>query len=120
MVPKDSSFPPVLLPVLDASSASRQDRVVYHREYGIAFNTARLDSYPKPAYYQVACAINEEMELAEKKRLFYVATTRARDYLGLFFNADARNTPSFRTWLREWLGLNDQDAARGRRSAQQA
>ncbi|HEY9775559.1 MAG TPA: UvrD-helicase domain-containing protein [Planktothrix sp.] len=105
---KGLEFPAVILPVLDVNASARNDRLVFHREYGLAINTSRSDEDEKPAWYDVACSINNEMELAEKQRLFYVAATRARDYLGIFMDADARNVPSFRTWLKEKLGLNQQ------------
>ena len=106
---KGLEFPAVVLPVLDVNASARNDRLVFHREYGLAINTSRSDGDEKPAWYDVACSINNEMELAEKQRLFYVAATRARDYLGIFLDSDARNVPSFRLWLKERLGLNQQD-----------
>jgi len=107
---KGLEFPAVVLPVLDVSATARNDRVVFHRDYGLAFNTARNEDDLKPSWYQAACSINDEMEAAEKKRLFYVATTRARDYLGIFMDTSARDVPSFRLWLREWLGFEKQNA----------
>jgi ATP-dependent helicase/nuclease subunit A len=110
---KGLEFPAVILPVLDVSAAARNDRVVFHRDYGLAFNTARTDEEIKPSWYRTACSINDELEAAEKKRLFYVAATRARDYLGMFVDNEARDVPSFRLWLREWLGFEEETATEG-------
>lgn len=110
---KGLEFPAVILPVLDVSAGARNDRVVFHRDYGLAFNTARTDEDIKPSWYRTACSINDELEAAEKKRLFYVAATRARDYLGMFVDNEARDVPSFRLWLRQWLGFEEETGTEG-------
>jgi hypothetical protein len=46
------------------------------------------------------------MELAEKKRLLYVAMTRARDYLAFFMDDDRRKEESFARWLKPLLKLD--------------
>lgn len=110
---KGLEFPAVLLPVLDASARGMPDRLIFHRDFGLALNTARSDGEIKPAWYTAACAMKEEMEIAERKRLFYVAATRARDYLAMFLDNDGRSIPSFRLWLHEWLQRNSPDGAMG-------
>ena len=103
---KGLEFPAVVLPVLGVPAKSKKDRLLYHREYGIVFNTAREDGEERPSYYDAACVIDSEMEYAEKKRLLYVAMTRARDYLAVFLEKEAPERASFRQWLKSVLGLD--------------
>ncbi len=50
------------------------------------------------------------MEIAERKRLLYVAMTRARDYLGVFLQRTTANRTSFKSWITDVLDLNlDED-----------
>lgn len=106
---KGLEFPFVALPVLSARNAMKKDRLLFHKDYGLAFNTARTDEDVVPTWLQACKVLDEDMELAEKKRLFYVAMTRARDYLGLFVQADGAERNSFRSWLLDALQIEPDD-----------
>jgi ATP-dependent helicase/nuclease subunit A len=107
---KGLEFPVVALPVLGASFKGRKSKLIFHRDFGVALNSARDDD-EKSAWYTLARSVDDEMELAEKKRLLYVAMTRARDYLGLFVVRKGRNSESFRTWLSRLLELDEREDA---------
>lgn len=110
---KGLEFGAVALPGLGAAVNSRTKKLLFHREYGIAFNTARTDEDEVPPWFEYASHIEGDMEIAERKRLLYVAMTRARDYLGMFLERDARNVQSFRSWLMDLLELREDDLCEG-------
>jgi ATP-dependent helicase/nuclease subunit A len=103
---KGLEFPAVALPCLGGQASKAGGRFIYHRSYGAAFNTKRLKSDEKPAWYESAANLDKAMEVEERKRLLYVAMTRARDCLGLFIKHTARKTDSYRLWLRQILELD--------------
>ena len=109
---KGLEFPVVALPCLGGQLLRNTDRLVYHSSYGVAFNSTRLDDQEKPAWYQVASHLDRQMEREEKKRLLYVAMTRARDNLGIFLSAPFRKSESYRQWIMQVLGLDRDDAVR--------
>lgn len=109
---KGLEFPVVALPCLGGQLLRNSDRLVYHSSYGVAFNSTRLDDQDKPAWYQVASHLDRQMEREEKKRLLYVAMTRARDNLGIFLSAPFRKSESYRQWIMQVLGLDRDDAVR--------
>ncbi len=109
---KGLEFPVVALPCLGGQLLRNTDRLVYHPSYGVAYNSTRLDEQDKPAWYLVASYLDKQMEREEKKRLLYVSMTRARDNLGIFFSAPFRRSESYRQWIMEVLGLDQDDAVR--------
>jgi ATP-dependent helicase/nuclease subunit A len=100
---KGLEFAAVALPLLGQNAGSVKGKLLFHREYGLAFDTTRDGKETKPAFFEVSKLIERDMSIADKKRLFYVAMTRARDYLGLFLNPEPNNTESFDKWLKECL-----------------
>ncbi|MFX6269897.1 3'-5' exonuclease, partial [Acinetobacter baumannii] len=66
----------------------------------------RTEEDVAPTWVQACKILDEDMELAEKKRLFYVAMTRARDYLGLFLHSDGGDKNTFKSWLLESLHID--------------
>lgn len=100
---KGLEFPAVALPCLSGGRVAMLDKCIYHPYYGIALNTAREDKNDKPGWFKLAAFLNEEMEWEEKKRLLYVAMTRARDYLALFVKEGGRNVKNYRTMLQPIL-----------------
>ncbi|CAN5259237.1 hypothetical protein BH11CYA1_BH11CYA1_01810 [soil metagenome] len=109
---KGLEFPVVALPCLGGQLLRNSDRLVYHPSYGVAFNSTRLKEQDPPAWYQVASHLDKQMEREEKKRLLYVAMTRARDNLGIFLSAPFKKSESYRQWLMHVLGLDRDDAVR--------
>ncbi|MFA7338605.1 MAG: UvrD-helicase domain-containing protein [Candidatus Obscuribacterales bacterium] len=109
---KGLEFPVVALPCLGGQLLRNADRLVYHSSYGVAFNSSRLKEQETPAWYQVASHLDKQMEREEKKRLLYVAMTRARDNLGVFLSAPFKKAESYRQWLMSVLGLDKEDAVR--------
>jgi ATP-dependent helicase/nuclease subunit A len=103
---KGLEFPAVALPALGTklTGSGYRSKLIFHREYGIALNTAIAYKDEKPSWYKAALALDKEMEVEEKKRLLYVAMTRARDYLGIFVDQTSDETDSFRNWLIDVLG----------------
>jgi ATP-dependent helicase/nuclease subunit A len=108
---KGLEFPFVALPVLSTNAVNKKERLLFHREYGLAFNTQRTDEDVKPTWYQAVKVLDDDMDIAERKRLFYVAMTRARDHLALFIEGNARDNQSFRTWLVNSLDLYSREFA---------
>lgn len=108
---KGLEFPAVLLPVLNAASVSSKDSVIYSREYGIAFNYVRKKGDEKPCWYQAAKMFDDQMEIAERKRLFYVAATRCRDYLAFFVDKDGKKKDTFGNWLCNSLSFDAKNFA---------
>jgi ATP-dependent helicase/nuclease subunit A len=106
---KGLEFPYVALPVLSARNAVKSDRLMFHKDYGLAFNTARTEEDQTPTWLQACKVLDEDMELAEKKRLFYVAMTRARDSLGLFVQSDGGDKNTFKSWLLDSLRIDPDD-----------
>jgi ATP-dependent helicase/nuclease subunit A len=104
---KGLEFAAVALPLLDYKIKSLRDKFAFNKEYGIVFNTARSSADEKPQYFQLASLIENKMEDAERKRLLYVAMTRAKNYLGLFIDADARDNNSFRKLLKPILQIDE-------------
>ncbi|HEY9790256.1 MAG TPA: 3'-5' exonuclease, partial [Candidatus Obscuribacterales bacterium] len=106
---KGLEFPIVILPVLGRKVHQSSPKLLVHREFGIALDTSRSMDDPRPSYFRAAALLNAEMDAQEKKRLLYVAMTRARDWLVMFVEQNTRDDVSFRLWLREGLGLADGD-----------
>lgn len=109
---KGLEFEAVALPALSGVFQASRASLLFHPSYGIAFNTKRGDEEEEPAWYQYASRLDAEMELAERKRLLYVATTRAREYLGLFLDRDGFDRVSFRTWLIDVLELDMDESSK--------
>jgi ATP-dependent helicase/nuclease subunit A len=73
--------------IVDATYAGGRDRsiIAAHPDLGIALDVKtdddRGDESVRPASFDMIRLVEEEMDSSEKKRLLYVAATRARDHL---------------------------------------
>jgi ATP-dependent exoDNAse (exonuclease V) beta subunit len=110
---KGLEFPAVALPALSGSGTYNKSKLLFHQQFGIVLNTSRTDQERDegiPLPYQIGRTLDDDMDLAEKKRLFYVAMTRARDYLALFIDKNEISDKSAAGWLNpllERLGKTD-------------
>jgi len=108
---KGLEFPVVVVPDLGHVQNQPQERCFVHPTTGLAL---RLDvenaGQHRPAAYALARREEETAQAAEALRLFYVAVTRARDYLVLLSHARLRGRrdktarPSWFDVLRDGLG----------------
>lgn len=94
---KGLEFPVVFVGETDVPGRSSADRVLWNRERGLSVTLARDDgedgSRPRPGFYQVLYEQERREEVAEHRRLFYVACTRAGDYLYLTGDAPGGGGP---------------------------
>ncbi|MBK7838988.1 MAG: UvrD-helicase domain-containing protein [Candidatus Obscuribacter sp.] len=104
---KGLEFAAVALPVLGAEGSRRTDRLILHPGYGIAFNTARQEEDEAPTWYQVASYLDKQMDSEERKRLLYVAMTRARDHLAMFIRDKGRNVVTYRKMICDTLKIDE-------------
>jgi len=84
---KGLEFPIVILPDLSrgAGGGGQSDRVVFHRQLGVVARPydPRKNRAPAPQIYEVMKRDEKAKDEAERARILYVATTRARDWLVL-------------------------------------
>jgi ATP-dependent helicase/nuclease subunit A len=109
---KGLEFPIVILPQLErdlTKKDSRQIDVLLDQSLG-AVLTVR-DSAIQHWVYKLARHEQRERELDEEKRIFYVAATRARDYLILSASLEDRKTPanSYLRWIEQALDIDLRD-----------
>lgn len=110
---KGLEFPAVALPVMGRKVHMGVNKLLVHREFGIALDTGRSKDDLRPGFHRAAAVMSAEMDAEEKKRLLYVAMTRARDFLAMFIERGARNETSFRYWLMQAAGIDvAEDATR--------
>jgi ATP-dependent helicase/nuclease subunit A len=103
---KGLEFPAVALPVLGTPANCKATKLKFHRDFGVSINTSREnEDDSKPSWYRLTHLLDNELELAEKKRLLYVAMTRARDHLALFIQPQPKPVQSFLKWIHESLNL---------------
>lgn len=101
---KGLEFPAVALPVLGTSANSKAGKLKFHCSFGISLNTSRqVEDETKPSWYRLTNLLDNEMEMAEKRRLLYVAMTRARDHLALFMQPQPKSAQSFLNWIHQSL-----------------
>lgn len=110
---KGLEFAAVAMPALGSSLVRPGGRLIFHPTYGIALNTNRDDKEDKPAWYSYAQKLDSQMELAERRRLLYVAMTRARDYLGIFIEQEDRKKETFRNWILDAIDYDPLEASDG-------
>jgi ATP-dependent exoDNAse (exonuclease V) beta subunit len=92
--------------VLGTPANCKATKLKFHRDFGVSINTSREnDDDSKPSWYRLTHLLDNELELAEKKRLLYVAMTRARDHLALFIQPQPKPVQSFLKWIHESLKL---------------
>ena len=107
---KGLEFPVVLLPNLDRRFRYDSEPFIDDR-LGIGFRPANPEkSYEQsdPGATQMMRERAKNKTEAEEQRLFYVATTRARDHLILSGTADKKgNAPCWLNWLLDALGISE-------------
>ena len=99
---KGLQFPIVLLADI-SSSGSERGNVVVMRESGqfaVKLASGSKDGFSSSNFPDNSYEANRDE--AERKRLFYVATTRARDYLVMFSGWTERNVNGLAKFLGEW------------------
>ncbi|MEL6269836.1 MAG: UvrD-helicase domain-containing protein [Chloroflexota bacterium] len=115
---KGLEFPMVVLP--DASwtrNRSSTSMMLSHPGYGtVCMTYDKLGEKQKPFLYDQITEVRKRLNDAERKRLLYVAATRAQDYLlvsgQVSWNADipAWKTKGWLDWLLTALGLDAETA----------
>lgn len=101
---KGLEFPVVFIPELGAGSPVRNSAVAWDNDLGLGLRLALPggESRPSLAFREIA-AVRRAKEAAELKRLFYVAVTRARDYLVM--SGEGRG--EWRTWIDTFRGCEE-------------
>ncbi len=109
---KGLQFPIVILPCLNRSGRPNSEPFI-DDVFGIGFSPLNPDNdYKKTAPEIVSYMKNraDEKEDAEKKRLFYVGATRARDRLILSSTSPDNGKPQqILEWLHTYLGISEED-----------
>jgi ATP-dependent exoDNAse (exonuclease V) beta subunit len=102
---KGLEFPVVFIPECAAPSFNPgAERVLLDRELGLAVKARGADGKRRwGAHGQAVSALRKGREVAQMRRLFYVAVTRARDLLVLSGRA-ARKEESWRMWIDRVAG----------------
>ena len=115
---KGLEFPVVFLPHL-SRRLRPENEPYFHAEYGIGFNVSSKDRKSEfysednltPAILKLMKKKATDRMIAEEKRLFYVAVTRARDRLILAGTSQKNSTSlSYLNWLFDALGLHETPA----------
>lgn len=102
---KGLEFPAVALPRLGQNLYGSSRRLLLDKDHGLAFNSAE-ESKETSAFHKYLYETDKDKTLEERKRLLYVAMTRAKDYLGLWLEKEvARRNESFRELLLEALKI---------------
>ena len=109
---KGLEFPIVFVPEAHLASIRSWDAVRWSREDGVSV-TLKPDeddtTRPRPGFYAHLARRDEEEDAEEHRRLFYVAATRAGDYLYISGDESRRGGG----WLHEALDAHEDGALRG-------
>jgi len=106
---KGLQFPMVFLPSLDEPDTPRSSSIVIDEDGGGISIAYEEDSVKRKKISAFAC--RREKELEEGKRLFYVAITRARDFLCMLGASDKEKKPAGRlAYLTENFEIFKKDA----------
>lgn len=100
---KGLEFPIVFLPALH-SPPRRTDTIMFDRDLGFGWNWKFNHNNYCPTIALFMRLRNSERERAEEARLFYVATTRARDLLILSGDVEKMKQGTMLSWATDPLG----------------
>lgn len=100
---KGLEFPIVFLPTLH-SPPRRTDAILFDRDLGFGWNWKFNHNNYNPTITLLMRLRSGERERAEEARLFYVATTRARDLLILSGNVEKMKRGTMLSWATAPLG----------------
>jgi ATP-dependent helicase/nuclease subunit A len=102
---KGLEFPIVFLPDMGHSLRQGLDRLLFDEAQGLALKVYQESkgTYESTLVHSEIAALNKKKEYAESKRLFYVAATRARDYLVLSGEKPLRSGDCWREWLDQFM-----------------
>jgi ATP-dependent helicase/nuclease subunit A len=107
---KGLEFPVVFVPELGASPHADPAPVQYDDACGLGVKLARMGGARRPTLAGRAIAdLRSRKEGAELKRLFYVAVTRARDYLVLSGEKGKGGGGTWREWVDDSIAGNAAD-----------
>jgi len=98
---KGLQFPIVIVPDIGQTAPpATNDRILFDEGLGVALKvySPEILSHKNTIVYNKIVNIEKAKDIAESKRLFYVAITRAQDYL-IISSSKSRNTPN-NSWLQ--------------------
>ena len=101
---KGLEFPVVFIPELGAGHPADHSPVKYDETSGVGMKMASAGgAWNATLAYQAITELQGRKEAAELKRLLYVATTRARDYLILSGESGKNRGGPWREWLDAFI-----------------
>ncbi len=107
---KGLEFPVVFVPEAHLPARTGWEAVRWRTDEGISFTLERAegdDQRPRPGFYSLLARRDEVDEGEEHRRLFYVAATRAGDYL--YLSGDEAGSKG---WLQDAIAARDAGALR--------